>query len=180
MNTNIIKHEGEIDLVGVKLPCYILEDGSRVFSASETQEVLEKIGGGIGRSLEKEVLSLKLLNCRKGDIMINCYKATILVEICEFYINNPIINKNSPKQRLIVEEHEMLFNSFAKVGVNALIDEATGYQQEREKEELRALTRAYILSESAGGLISEKDKEGFIKYLKERYYSQKTQKELSK
>jgi hypothetical protein len=49
MNTNIIKHEGEINLVGVKLPCYVLEDGTRILSAPETQEVLRKIGSGYSK-----------------------------------------------------------------------------------------------------------------------------------
>jgi len=49
MNTNIIKHEGEINLVGVKLPCYVLEDGTRVLSVPETQEVLKKLGAGYSK-----------------------------------------------------------------------------------------------------------------------------------
>jgi len=49
MNTNLIKHEGEINLVGVKLPCYILEDGTRILSALETQEVLKKLGAGYSK-----------------------------------------------------------------------------------------------------------------------------------
>jgi len=49
MNTKTIKHEGEINLVGVKMPCYVLEDGTRVLSVPETQEVLKKLGSGYSK-----------------------------------------------------------------------------------------------------------------------------------
>ncbi|CAI2192731.1 13668_t:CDS:2 [Funneliformis geosporum] len=180
-------------IVGVKLPCYILEDGTRVFSASETQKVLKMIGtDNIKRNSEnklkknsnqksskslidkeKRTSNLEIISCHKGDIVINCYEATMLVEICQVFSEPMEHTKLSPKQKLIIEQHEMLFNSFAKVGINALIDEATGYQQERGKEELRALTEAYILSARIKELISKTDKDKFIKHLEERYHSQK-------
>ncbi|RIA79282.1 hypothetical protein C1645_841084 [Glomus cerebriforme] len=72
-----------------------------------------------------------------------------------------------------MEQHETLLNSFAKVGIVALIDEATGYQQEREKDELRVLTRTHVLLERAKNLISEVDKDKFIEHLKESYCSKK-------
>jgi len=34
---NTIKYEGEIDLIGFKLPCYVLEDGTRVLSGRGRQ-----------------------------------------------------------------------------------------------------------------------------------------------
>ena len=37
--------------------------------------------------------------------------------------------------------------SFARVGIIALIDEATGYQHEREQDELQKLLKAYIAEE---------------------------------
>ncbi|CAI2196989.1 587_t:CDS:2, partial [Funneliformis geosporum] len=166
-------------IVGVKIPCGVLEDGTRVLSVPKTQEVLEKLGGsGTKRNfveLWKELLSSNTLELfTKNRKAILFCEATLLANTWEVY--NSEITKpkgQSPKQRLIAEQNEMLFNSFAKVGIISLIDEATGYQQEREKEELRAFSRAYILSAGANGLISEDEKGEFIKHLKERYYSYK-------
>jgi hypothetical protein len=173
MNTNIIKHEGEINLVGVKLPCYVLEDGTRVLSVSETQEVLKKIGTN-SISKEKRLNGPKPIPCYKGNIAISCYEATILIDIWEIYHSDTArIKGQSPKQRLVAEQQEVLFFSFAKVGITSLIDEATGYQQERKKEEIQVLTKAYIISKRATGLVSESDKNDFFKYLVLRYYSQK-------
>jgi len=171
MNTNIIKHEGEIEIVGVKLPCYVLEDGTRVLSASETQEVLRRVGTN-SISKEKETDSLKPILCHKENIVINCYESTVLIDIWGTQETNSTKGQ-SPKQKLVEEQQEVLFFSFAKVGITSLIDEATGYQQERRREEMRALTKAYIISRRATGLISESDKNDFFKYLVLRYYSKK-------
>jgi len=166
MNTNIITHEGEINLVGVKVPCYVLEDGTRVFSAPETQEVLERIG--------TNNTNLEPIACHKGKIVVNCYEATVLIDIWEVYHSGAINTKGlSPNQKQVLEQQEALFFSFAKVGIASLIDEVTGYQQEREKEEIQALTRAYIISRRANGLVSESDKNDFFRYLVLRHHSRK-------
>ena len=38
----------------------------------------------------------------------------------------------------------MLMRALAHVGIIALVDEATGYQDQREKDELRSILKAYI------------------------------------
>ena len=37
-----------------------------------------------------------------------------------------------------------IIRSVAKVGIVALVDEATGYQYEREKDELQKILKAYL------------------------------------
>lgn len=41
----------------------------------------------------------------------------------------------------------MLIRSFAKVGIISLIDEATGYQYDRERNELQRILKAYVSEE---------------------------------
>ena len=53
----------------------------------------------------------------------------------------------SPRQRIIADQCEILLRSFAKIGIIALIDEATGYQYEREQAELQAILKAFISEE---------------------------------
>ena len=38
---NKIKYEGELDLNGLKIPCYVLEDGRRVLSTTGMQKALK-------------------------------------------------------------------------------------------------------------------------------------------
>jgi hypothetical protein len=89
-----------------------------------------------------------------------------LFDTCLKAIKNEV--KLSPKRRLIVEQHEMLLRTFAKVGIIALVDEATGYQQTREDPELQRALKAYTLSVKLFKVVSE-NKEGFLKYLKENH-----------
>jgi len=38
-----IKHEGVLDLGGIQLPCYVLEDGTRVLSGRGMQDALKMV-----------------------------------------------------------------------------------------------------------------------------------------
>ena len=48
------------------------------------------------------------------------------------------------KQVHLAEKAEILQSAFAKVGIVALIDEATGFQQDRRHDALRMLLGKYI------------------------------------
>ena len=48
---------------------------------------------------------------------------------------------------MIADQCELLIRSFAKIGIIALVDEATGYQYTREKNELQKILKAYISPE---------------------------------
>ncbi|NEP55384.1 MAG: hypothetical protein F6K65_44025, partial [Moorea sp. SIO3C2] len=47
-------------------------------------------------------------------------------------------------QQYIVQRAKIIIRALAKVGITALIDEATGYQYDREKDELQRLLSKYI------------------------------------
>jgi len=53
------------------------------------------------------------------------------------------------RQILIAEKAEILFRSFAHVGIVALVDEATGYQYIRDRDALQAILDAYLRKELA-------------------------------
>lgn len=44
---NQIKYEGTLDLGGFTLPCYVLEDGTRVLSGRKMQETLKVVDGNV-------------------------------------------------------------------------------------------------------------------------------------
>ena len=51
------------------------------------------------------------------------------------------------KRENIADQCEVLVRSFAKVGIISLVDEATGYQYDRERFELQKILNAYISDE---------------------------------
>ena len=40
---NRVRNRGELDLAGIKIPCYVLEDGTRVLSGRGMQEALNMV-----------------------------------------------------------------------------------------------------------------------------------------
>lgn len=170
--------DGELDLAGFKLPCFVLEDGTRVLSGRGMQDAL-KIVGEVEKGKEKpggrlkEFLAQKLFEpfiykgkepvderssnfnpiiCYIGGTKIHGYEATLLVDICNIFLKARKEAKEKGKslttrQKIVFDQSEVLLGAFAKVGIIALIDEATGYQYERERFELQKILKAYISKE---------------------------------
>jgi hypothetical protein len=94
---------------------------------------------------DKEPDHFEPIICYKGDSKINGYEATILADDSFLEARKHI--HLSPRQEVIAQQCEILIRAFAKVGIIALVDEATGYQHEREKDELQKILKAYISEE---------------------------------
>ena len=145
---------------------YILENGTRVLSGNQMQVALKmvdefevnKSGSRLARYLTqktlkpflykgKEVGHFEPLICYKGDSKINGFEATILVDVCDGVLEARKNIKLSARQEIIATQCEILLRSFAKIGIIALIDEATGYQYEREEAELQSILQTFISDE---------------------------------
>ena len=161
---NQIKYEGTLNLGENKLPCYVLEDGTRVLSGRKLQEILKVVDGNISGTKLPQFLSNSTLKpfifsdkdaahfdpiiCFKGKQQINGYEATVLTDICEAILRARRSGvKMTERQQIVANQCEILLSSFAKIGIIALIDEATGYQNEREHFELQKILSAYISEE---------------------------------
>ncbi len=167
---NKISHEGELDLNGFKIPCYVLENGERVLSTAGMQRALgleteanQRSSGrleeiltsrAVNRFISRDEDSAKFnsLTCYQGKKKISAYKAVVLPEICETMLKVRDYAKenkeNLGKRQLSVIEHaDILIRALARVGIIALVDEATGYQYEREKDALQVVLKAYINDE---------------------------------
>lgn len=161
-----IKYEGELDLNGLKLPCYVLDDGTRVLSGNAMQNALKmvdedeanKSGTRLARYLGQKTLEpfiykgrevghFEPIECYQGKTKINGFEATVLADICDAFLEARKHIKLSKRQEVIADQCEILIRAFAKVGIIALVDEATGYQYDRERFELQKILKAYISEE---------------------------------
>lgn len=164
----IIKYEGELDLAGFKLSCCVLEDGTRGLSIRGTQEVLgivdkndkqkwsaNRLGEFLGqKSLqpfiykEKGVGNFELIVCyNKNDVKTHIHEATMLIDIADGILEARKNGQLGKRKNIVAERCEIIVRSVAKVGIIALVDEATGYQYERERMELQAILKAFISEE---------------------------------
>jgi hypothetical protein len=161
-----ITHEGEIKLMNdTALPCYVLEDGTRVLSGRGMQNALQivdnhdrgeekKPGAQIARFLSSnwfklliaskyELEHFKPISCYKGSQKINGFEATTLVDVCNIILENREL-LTTPRQITVANQADVLVRSFAKTGIIALVDEATGYQKSRPVDALQTILKAYI------------------------------------
>lgn len=167
MQARKVIYEGELDLAGISIPCYVLDDGTRVLSGRKMQEALKIVdtedgkqttGTRLQRYLDQKTLKpfiykdrepghFEPIECYKGSQKINGYEATVLADLCDAFLEARKHINLSPRQAIIANQCEVLIRAFAKVGITALVDEATGYQYEREKDELQQILRKYISEE---------------------------------
>lgn len=72
------------------------------------------------------------------------YDANSIPIICDLYLEAESRNAISSGQEHVLERTKLLLRALAKVGITALIDEATNYQDQRGKNELQILLSKYI------------------------------------
>lgn len=152
----------------IEIPCYVLEDGTRVLSQRGTLGGLglsQGSSGGTGGDrlasfatgkaispfVSGELLAMienpiKFRHPGGGGVAFG-YPATILPEICEAVLSARQAGALQRQQQHIAAQCEALVRAFAKVGIVALVDEATGYQSARERDELHRLLSAYLSEE---------------------------------
>jgi hypothetical protein len=161
-------HAGTVTFGDVPLPCYVLEDGRRVLTTRGMMAALGRTWRGrkyagtrLPVFLEAKNLFPFIINeldpvlapldfvTDKG-VKAEGYEASLLPMVCEVYLQARQAGVISQDAQLEVAQRcEMLVRSLAKIGITALIDEATGYQQVRERVALQALLDKYLLQEHA-------------------------------
>jgi hypothetical protein len=151
-------------LGAIDIPCYVLEDGTRVLSRSGIQKAIGYTGQS-GEMLTRFVTkkngfpdevvagvsnSIKFVRVDAGGSrpMTNGYEASLLIDICTSIIDLNRAGVLSPKEQIYAEFADIIVRAVAKVGIIALIDEVTGYQEVRGKDVLQDFLTKYIKDEA--------------------------------
>lgn len=145
---------GQLEIGDVELESHVLSSGHRVFTQREVVRALSggRESGNLQRYLSRNpltadldfsdsVISFKVPGLRQEAIG---YEATLLVEICDKYLEARDRELLKPSQFKLAAQAEIILRACAKVGIIALIDEATGYQKVRAKNSLRLKLQAFI------------------------------------
>jgi P63C domain len=75
------------------------------------------------------------------------YEATVLADLCDAVLAARAVGILQKQQMHIADQAEILVRGFARVGIIALVDEATGYQKDRAKDALARILEAFIAKE---------------------------------
>ena len=90
------------------------------------------------------------------------YEATILADLCDAILSARAAGVLQKQQQHIAERAEILVRGFARVGIIALVDEATGFQRDRAKDALARILEAFVA----------KELQPWVKTFPDEYYAQ--------
>jgi len=150
---------------GIEIPCYVLADGTRVLVQRGLQSGIGLSEGGGKRGARKipalmEKLAEKGIDIRgliaranspirfippHGGNPAHGYEATILPDLCAVLIEADQKGVLGSKQ--LAERAAILQHGFATVGIIALVDEATGYQDVRQRDALARILEKFVAKE---------------------------------
>lgn len=162
---------GSIDrplMIGdVAIECYVLEDGTRVITQGGMNIALgrssrtnvkpsddtnlppilraQALRPFISDELIAEAQPVKFT--RPGGGGANGYRAEVLPQVCEAWLAARSAGVLTRSQEPMARAAEIIVRGLARVGIIALVDEATGYQDVRARDALAKILEAYVASE---------------------------------
>ena len=154
-------NRGYIDIAEAKIPCAVLENKKRIISQTGLFKAFNRPRKGEVRQegLPSIIGAKNLLEFVSDEVRTKSqvipyfhtngkiaygYDAELIPLICELYLLAHDEGLTVASQEKIVVRANIIIRSLAKIGIIALIDEATGYQYDREKDELQKLLSKYI------------------------------------
>ena len=151
----------------IEIPAYVLEDETRVLSQRGFIGALAMSPGSRGKrtngddrivdfisgnALAPHATGKNLAMIRHpilftpphGGRTAYGYPATLLTDICDIVLAARQAGDLLPQQQHIAERCEKLVRGLARVGIIALVDEATGYQRIREERALAKILEKFL------------------------------------
>lgn len=164
-------HFGKIKINERELDCAVLEDGTRILSQTAVFQAFGRKQRGfrgdqvfegtqikvpsfmdannlkpfIDEALISKIKPIVFYN--EKNILSEGYDATILNDVCEVYLKARDAGVLKSKQQSVAIASDILVRSLAKLGVIALVDEATGYQKDRDRKALQTILEKLIAKE---------------------------------
>jgi P63C domain-containing protein len=154
--------DGVLTIGDVGLDVYVLKDRRRVINKKAMARALHlKSEGGNAfmrtmsrkgiRSVISEDLAAKIENPisfkpLKGGDLADGYEAVALIEVCDALIQARNEKRLAASQSFLAMQAEIIVRSAAKVGIIALVDEATGYR-DKVRDEYKKLFDQFIRDE---------------------------------
>lgn len=161
-------HAGVLKIGDKEIPCAVLEDGTRLLTQYGYFEAIGRSGkpaAGRGSSIEKVAPFLTLDNIKSfvdKDLADSTtpivfqtpsggkaygYRAETLPRVCEVYLRAREAGVLLKTQLKFAAACELIVRGLAHVGIIALIDEATGFQDDRARDALARILEAFVSKE---------------------------------
>jgi len=158
-------HAGPLRIAGTEIPAYVLETGERILSTRGIMKSLGRTWRGrkyTGTQLPvfveaknltpfitseiRAVLTPVRFKTDKG-VLAEGLPAEALPAVCDVYLQARDATILTEGQKPIARVCDILVRGFARVGIIALVDEATGYQELRDRIALEKILERWISKE---------------------------------
>src|SRR5579859_1332443 len=153
----------------IEIPCYVLEGEKRVLVQRAIVSAMGMARGGSskgGGDRLAHFVNQKLLNeYISNDLRVvtaaplkfitpngntaHGYEAEFLAKLCFAVLDAERAGVLQDQQKHIAKQCRILIEGFSIVGITALVDEATGYQEVRDKTALQKILEKYVKDEWA-------------------------------
>lgn len=166
------EYRGEIVIGDIKIPCAVLDNGVRVISERGVRGILGPSGGNsyaLKKSAADSGANLPVFLAQKqltpyiddifgeapitpikyksGRNVMQGYSAELLPKICDVWLKAREVGALQRRQLVVAARAEILMRGLAHIGVIALIDEATGFQEIRDRKALQQILEKFIAKE---------------------------------
>lgn len=165
-------HVGELVINNVSLSVSVLENGARVISDGSVFKALDRPRRGYKRDdlfegtdipvpafmdaknlrpfVTQELIEFakKIEFVDKSGKIALGYNANILPSLCDLYLSaraNGVVTTEAQSE--VAKKAEILVRGLSRVGIVALVDEATGYQKDRAKNALAEILEKFVAKE---------------------------------
>ena len=170
----VATHEGFVTLGEVPIACAVIEkDGQimRVITQSGFMRALGRARQAKGRqhykgdvnlpafltaqnlrpfiSSELEVTSSQVEFVTVSGVRAFGYSADLIVEVCDVFLEAERAGALIRSQEHIAQRAYLMLKGLGKTGIAGLVDEATGYQEVRDKHALQAILDSFLRTELA-------------------------------
>jgi addiction module HigA family antidote len=159
---------GDLGIGGFVMRCYVLADETRVVSAQSffvffginqvrvgTDRLSRILDNPLLRSASMDAIRQKIARpipvADERGLVVLCYEGELIIDFCRALLDLRRIPDALPQwAQSYATKAEIIVSSIAKVGITALIDEATGHQARRHREALQILLDTYFRKEKYG------------------------------
>lgn len=158
--------EKPVPIGGIEVVCFVLDDGRRVIATNGVLDALEMARGGamvkgmnrlelfaaqnrLSPYVSNELLAriASPIKFRVGNNTAHGFDSDVLIELAEAVVAADNQGALQKQQAAIAHRCRAILSGLTRVGLVALIDEATGYQKRRDADELQQILATYLLPE---------------------------------
>lgn len=161
-------HTGTLKIGDAEIPCAVLSDGTRLLTQAGFLQALGRSSKPKGRSQQvtdglppflatrslKPLITDEIMDTTVPIAFITPtggkalgHRAELLPKVCDLFLEARAAGLLTAQQQPLAIQSEILVRSLAKVGIVALVDEATGFQTDRDRDELHKLLSIYLSEE---------------------------------